>query len=244
MSGRVYGIGVGPGDPELMTLKAARLLSEASVVAYPQARDGESLSRAIAGNYVSEAAIELPLTLPMGDRAGTLQAYDAAVTMIALHLEDGRDVAVLCEGDPFLYGSFMYLFARLAEEYEVLVVPGVTSITAAAAACGQPMVAGSEMLAILPATMPDERLQAGLLVADVAAIIKVGRHYPRVRALLDRLALVDRAVYVERATMAEQRILPLASVGPSDAVYFSLIIVRRVGEPPDESPGERAEEGR
>ena len=231
VTGTLIGVGVGPGDPELVTVKAARLLGKVPVVAYPQSRDGASLARAIVDAYVPEGVVELPFTIPMADRPAAGQAYDEAATLIAVHLEADRDVAVLCEGDPFLYGSFAQLHERLAEDYEVAVIPGLSSVTAASAVLGRPLVQSDERLTVIPATLADERLQAGLLLADAAVIVKVGRHLPRLRALLDRLALTDRATYVERATMPEERILPMAEVPPDAAPYFSLIVVHgAIGE--------------
>ena len=227
MTGKVIGVGVGPGDPELVTVKAARLLGKVPVVAYPQGRDGTSLARAIVDAYVPEGAVELPFTIPMTDPTAAGQAYDEAASLISVHLEGERDVAVLCEGDPFLYGTFAQLYERLNEDYDVSVIPGVSSVTAASAVLRRALVQSDENLMVLPATLTDERLQAGLLLADAVVIVKVGRHLPRVRALLERLAMTDRATYVERATVPEQRILPLADVPPDAAPYFSLIVVHR-----------------
>ena len=228
---RVYGIGVGPGDPELMTLKGARLLAACPVVAYPAPLDGASVARAIAAPHIAADKIEIAIRMPISAaRFPAAGIYDAAAADIAGHLVDGRPVAVLCEGDPFFYGSFMYLFARLAADWPVEVVPGVSSLTACAAVLAAPLAARNDVLTVVPAPLDEAALAARLADVDAAAIIKLGRHFAKVRGVLDRLDLTGRARYVEHATMATQRILPLAAVDPATVPYFSMILVHRRGE--------------
>ena len=159
-AGTLYGIGVGPGDPELMTLKAARLIGQSAVVAYPINAAGESLARSIAETVIRADCRELPIHIPMcTDRQPAATVYDNATLAITDHLEAGDDVAFLCEGDPFFYGSFMYLFARIAERHATVVVPGITSLTACAAALGRPLAARNERLTVLPAPLPEQTLR-------------------------------------------------------------------------------------
>jgi len=231
MSGVLYGVGLGPGDPELLTLKAARLIAAAEVVAWPCLAGSPSLARSIAAGHIREGIREIAIEVPMTEARGPAQAaYDAAAEEIAAALEGGSDVVCLCEGDPFFYGSFMYLFARLSGRFRVEVVPGVTSVTACAARAGLPLTARNERLEVLPATLPDDELAERLGAADAVALMKVGRHLGRVRAVLDRLGLDARAVYVERATMTEERVLPLAEA-PEAAPYFSMILVTKGADP-------------
>jgi precorrin-2/cobalt-factor-2 C20-methyltransferase len=229
--GRLYGVGLGPGDPDLLTLKAHRLIRAAGVIAYPQAEGGASLARAIAAPFLPAGVEEIPIPIPMTEaRAPAQGAYDAAAARLGAVLAGGRDVVVLCEGDPFFYGSFMYLFARLARRFAVETVPGVTSVAAAAAAAGLPLVARNEPLTILPGPLPDAELRPRLALADSVALLKVGRHLPRLRALLDDMGLTARARYVERASLPGQRICPLAEA-PAAAPYFSMILVTRGADP-------------
>lgn len=231
MSGRLYGIGLGPGDPELVTLKAARLIAAAPVVAYPRLAGGQSFARSIAEDIIAPGARELAIDIPMTTERGPAQAaYDAGASAISGELEQGRDVAVLCEGDPFFYGSFMYLFSRLSGRFPVEIVPGVTSVTACAAAAGLPLAARNEVLTILPGTLETEELRARIAAASSVAIMKVGRHLAKIRAVLDALGLTDRATYIERATLPGQKVAPLAEA-PDVAPYFSMILVTR-GEDP------------
>ena len=230
MSGTVYGIGVGPGDPELMTLKGARLLAACPVVAYPAPETGDSLARRIAAPHLPDNATEIVIRTPMSsDRFPAEEVYDRAAGDIGEHLAAGRDVGVLCEGDPFFYGSFMYLFARLAEQWPVEVVPGVSSLMACAAILGAPLAARNDVLTVLPAPLDDATLGDRLTLCDAAAIIKVGRHFGRIRALLRQLGLADQARYIERATMTEQRVAALDEVDSDSVPYFSMILVHTRG---------------
>lgn len=229
MSGKLYGIGVGPGDPELMTLKAHRLISGASVVAYPALENGDSFARSIAADVIS-AEIEIVIDVPMTVERGPAQAaYDKGAADIAAQLDAGHDVVVLCEGDPFFYGSFMYLFARLSERFEVEVVPGVTSVTACAAVAGRPLTARSEVLTIIPGPMPEDEMRDRIAGAEAVAIMKVGRHLPKIRRVLAALKISD-ADYIERATLATQKVMALRDA-PKTAPYFSMILVTKGDDP-------------
>src|SRR5690606_6256597 len=190
--------------------------------AYPALEDGDSLARGIVAAHLPAGVEEYAIRIPMRvERFPAQEVYDRAALHLGDALDAGRRVAVLCEGDPFFYGSFMYLFGRLAERHRVEVVPGVSSLTACAARLGSPLAARNDALVVLPAPLDDDALAARLAGADAAAIIKVGRHLPRVRALLQRLGLADRARYVERATMDSERVLSLDAVDAGGAPYFS-----------------------
>jgi len=231
MTGTLHLVGVGPGDPELLTLKAARLLGSVPVVAYPTTGEGAALALDIAREHVNPAAVHLPIAIPMSvERAPAQAAYDSAATAILAHLNTGRDVAWLCEGDPLFYGSAMYLVSRIAASAPVAVIPGVTSLTAAAAAIGRPLAARNETLKVLPAPLDDAVLRAELMVAPAVAIIKVGRHFDRIRALLAETGHADGAMVVEHATTSRQRITPLSAFGHDERPYFSTILCYRGSE--------------
>ena len=162
--------------------------------------------------------------------AGTFpmaEVYDAAAATLRAHVAAGRDVAVLCEGDPFVYGSFMYLFARLAEDCAVEVVPGVSSVTACAAVTHAPLAARNDVLSVVPATLDTGALKNHIAGADAVVIIKLGRHFAKVRGVLDDLGLLGHARYVERATMATQRVLDMAEVDSDAVPYFATILVHK-----------------
>ncbi|MEM9731989.1 MAG: precorrin-2 C(20)-methyltransferase [Pseudomonadota bacterium] len=229
--GTLYGIGVGPGDPDLLTLKAHRLLQAAPVVAYPAPDSGESFARAIVAHHLPGGQEEIPIIVPMRvARFPAQEVYDEAAKTIATRLQDGQDVVVLCEGDPFFYGSFMYLFERLAGRFTCEVVPGISSLMASGAMVGRPLAARNDVLTVVPAPLDDEAIIAHLSSADAVAFIKVGRHLPRLRGLLYQAGLMDRAAYVERATLANQKVMPLASVAEEAAPYFSMVLVYRGAE--------------
>ena len=177
MSAQVYGLGVGPGDPELLTLKALRLLRAAPVIAYPAPDSGDSFARSIVAPHLPGGQKEIAIRMPLGDGSyPKADIYDRAARDILAEVRAGRDVAVLCEGDPFFYGSFMYLHARLARECAVTIVPGVSSLMACAAMAGVPLSARNESLIVVPAPLPDEALRARLSNGSAAAVVKVGRH--------------------------------------------------------------------
>jgi precorrin-2 C20-methyltransferase/precorrin-3B C17-methyltransferase len=247
-SGRLTGVGVGPGDPELVTMRAARLIAEASVVAYHCARHGRSIARAAAEPYLRPGQIEEVLRYPVttegtdhpGGYPGALaDFYEEAASRLAAHLADGRDVVVLCEGDPGFYGSYQHLHARLRGRFSAQIVPGVSSVSAAAAAVGRPLVQHDESLTVLTGTLPPDALRARLAAAggDAVAILKLGRDFTAVRAALEDAGLLDRAHYVERAGSDAQRVAPLADVDPGSVPYMSLALVPGRGERPPARAG-------
>ncbi|TKV58374.1 precorrin-2 C(20)-methyltransferase [Nakamurella flava] len=234
MSGRLFGVGLGPGDPELITRKAARLIDQADVVAYHSGTHGRSIARSIAAELlptgVIEEALVYPVTTGRTDHAGGYDGaitafYDESAERLAVHLAAGRTVVVLCEGDPLFYGSYMYLHDRLAPRFPAEVVPGVTSVSAASAAAAQPLARHEDVLTILPGTLPRPELARRLADTQAAAILKLGRTFPEVRAALAEAGRLDDAVYVERASSELQRVQPAASVDPAAVPYFSIVIV-------------------
>jgi precorrin-2/cobalt-factor-2 C20-methyltransferase len=226
MSGILYGLGVGPGDPELLTLKAHRILREVGVIAYPAPDDGASFARSIAAAHLREDLVEIPIIIPMRvSRFPAREIYDKAAREVSDHLESGRDVAVLCEGDPFFYGSFMYLFERLAGQFRVEIVPGVSSLMAAAATLQRPLAARNDILTIIPAPLPDAVIGSMLASSAAVAIIKIGRHFPRIKNLIENAGLGAAAGYLERIGLENQRVLPLKAVSEDAAPYFSMILI-------------------
>jgi precorrin-2 C20-methyltransferase/precorrin-3B C17-methyltransferase len=234
MAGRLFGVGLGPGDPELVTVKAARLIGAADVIAYHSARHGRSNARAIAERYLREGQLEEPLVYPVTtettDHPGGYQGaidefYARSAERLAAHLDAGRDVVVLAEGDPFFYGSYMHMHKRLADRYEAHVVPGVTSVSAASAVLGRPLMERDETLTVLPGTLPPAELAARLAGADSAAIMKLGRTFPGVRDALEQAGRLDDAWYVERATTDRERCARIADVDPATVPYFSLALL-------------------
>ncbi|AGA92212.1 precorrin-2 C20-methyltransferase [Thioflavicoccus mobilis 8321] len=233
--GTLYGVGVGPGDPELVTLKAVRILRGATVVAFFAKRGRVGNARTIAAPYLSNGVQELRLEYPFttevpvsepryADTMGPF--YDDCAERVAGHLTAGRDVAVLCEGDPFLYGSFMYLHDRLAGHFASEVVPGVPGMGGCWAQAEAPIAQGDDVLTILPGTLTEDELARRLAATDAAVIMKVGRNLPRIRAALTRAGLLERALLVERGTMPDGRSEPLATrAGDHAAPYFSIVLI-------------------
>jgi precorrin-2 C20-methyltransferase/precorrin-3B C17-methyltransferase len=225
---------VGPGDPELVTVKAARLIGAAEVIAYHCARHGRSNARRCAAPYLRGDQIEeqlvYPITVETTDHPGGYRGalddfYAEAAARLAAHLDAGRDVVVLAEGDPFFYGSYMHLHERLAHRYRTEVVAGVTSMAAAAAALGRPLVERDEVLTVLPGTLAPEQLARRLADTDAAAVLKLGRTFTAVRDAAETAGVLDRLHYVERVSSDAQRAEPLASVDPASVPYFSLALL-------------------
>jgi precorrin-2 C20-methyltransferase/precorrin-3B C17-methyltransferase len=244
--GQITGVGVGPGDPDLVTVRAARLITAADVIAYHCAAHGRSIARAAAEPYLragqTEEALRYPVTAGASDHPGgydgAMAEFYAEITVrLARHLRDGRDVVVLCEGDPSLYGSYLHLHARLGGQFRAVIVPGISSVSAAAAAASVPLVQHDEILTVLPGTLPDDELRARLAGADAAAVLKLGRTFGKVRAALDEAGLLDRALYVERAGRDGQRVEPLAGVDPASVPYMSLALVPGRGHRDVTKPG-------
>jgi precorrin-2/cobalt-factor-2 C20-methyltransferase len=226
MSATVYGLGVGPGDPELLTLKALRILRAAPVIAYPAPETGDSFARMIVAPHLDGGQQEIAIRMPLGDgQFPKAEIYDGAADKIVAHVVAGRDVAVLCEGDPFFYGSFLYLYERLVDRCALQVVPGVSSLMACASVAGLPIARRNETLTVVPAPLPDDALRTRLTGAEALAIIKVGRHLGRIRRLLTDCARLDGALLVERATLATQRIVALRDLRDEAAPYFSMVLV-------------------
>jgi precorrin-2 C20-methyltransferase / precorrin-3B C17-methyltransferase len=232
--GTLWGVGLGPGDPELVTVKAARLIGEADVVAYHSARHGRSIARGIAEPYLRPGQIEEHLIYPVttgstdhpGGYAGAMEDfYREAADRIAAHLDAGRNVALLAEGDPLFYSSYMHMHTRLTERFDAVIVPGVTSVSAASAAIATPLVQGDEVLSVIPATLPVAEIARHLANADAAVLLKLGRSYPAVREALSIAGQLDDALYVERASTPGQRVLPAAEVPDADVPYFSIALV-------------------
>jgi precorrin-2/cobalt-factor-2 C20-methyltransferase len=233
-AGKLIGVGVGPGDPELVTLKAARALREADVVAFFAKRGERGHARSIAASHLRSGVTELLLLYPVtteipkcgADYRDALCAfYDDAAGKIAQKLEAGRNVVVLCEGDPLFYGSYMHVHARLAPRFAAEIVAGVTGMSGCWSAAAAPMAQGDDVFTVLPATLPEAELIRRLADADAAVVMKIGRHLQKVRRALQCSGRLDRALYVERGTMADAKLLPLAAKRDDDAPYFAMVLV-------------------
>ena len=233
--GRLYGIGVGPGDPELLTLKARRLIEEVDVVAFPTARRGPQHRprdrRGPSARRPAQARDDLPGD-DRDDGAPRRLRGGAERVLRQLGGDAGRAIstpaatsAILCEGDPLFYGSYIYLHERLAPRYRSEVVPGVTSFSAAAASAGLPLARRDEVLTILPGTLPADALATLLATSDAAVVIKLGRNFPKVREAARRAEVDGRAVFVERASSADELRAALADVDEDTVPYMSLVLV-------------------
>jgi precorrin-2/cobalt-factor-2 C20-methyltransferase len=233
-TGSLIGVGVGPGDPELMTLKAARVIGAATVIAYFAKAGNNSHARRIVAAHVRPDVVELPLLYPVTtespvhgeDYRGRMAAFYAeSAARVSEHLDAGRDVVVLSEGDPLFYGSYMHLHVRLAPGYQTQVVPGVTGMAGCWSSAATPIAQGDDVLSVLPGTLAEDQLASRIAQADAVVIMKVGRNLPKIRRALAIAGRLDRAIYVERGTMAGGVTMPLSERPDDPAPYFSIVLV-------------------
>ena len=233
MTGSLHVVGMGPGDPELLTLRAVRLLRDTPVIAYFAKSGRPGHARRIAEAHIPAASVQLRFEYPYTTEIqvddpryepALTSFYEEAAAKVAGHLDAGRDVALLCEGDPFFYGSAMYLFDRLRAGYGTSVTPGISAMSGCWSAAQVPMTHGDDVLTVLPGTMEQGALTARLAAGDAAVIMKIGSNLPKVVAAIAAAGLTARATLVEYGTMPAQRLTPLAEA-PQAAPYFSLVLV-------------------
>jgi len=241
MTGRLYGIGLGPGDPELLTLKAARLLGAVKHVAYFAKAGRRGHARTIVDGLISAEAHEWPLLYPVttevhfesDDYIGQLSGfYEQSSATLADIMARGEDVALICEGDPLFYGSFMHLYERLRGRFAVTIVPGITGMSGCWTAAGAPITWGDDVLSVMPGTLSAAALKARLAVCDAAVIMKLGKNFAKVRAAIAEAGHLERAIYVERGAMKDEKIMPLAEKSDEIAPYFSIILIPGNGRRP------------
>jgi precorrin-2/cobalt-factor-2 C20-methyltransferase len=240
-AGRLYGVGLGPGDPELLTVKAARVIETTPVIAFFAKAGRRGNARAIADRWIPASAEEMPLLypvtteIPVSDPAYNrilAEFYEQAAEAIAARLAAGRDVAILSEGDPLFYGSFMHLYIRLKERFAVTIVPGVTGMAGCWSAAGEAMTWGDDILTVLPGTLPPEILAERLKHTDAAVIMKIGVNFRKIREVLRHSGHYERALYVERGTMAGEKIIALKDKPDDVAPYFAVILISGQGRRP------------
>ena len=239
--GTLHGVGVGPGDPELVTVRAARLIGSAAVLAYFAKKGRRGHARTIVEPYVRPDTEELPLHYPLTTEMSFADPlyvrevggfYAEAAETLAVHLAAGRDVVLIAEGDPLFYGSFMHLYVRLRDRFPVRITPGVTGFSGCASAAGLPMTWGDDVLAVLPGTLAEDDLAARLEGADAAVIMKLGSNFPKVRRAIVSAGLAHRAIYIERGSMDGEVVLPLSDKTDDTSPYFSLILIGGEGRRP------------
>ena len=233
MTGRLIGVGTGPGDPELLTLKAVRAIESADVIAWFAKQGNASNARAIVADRITtqiEEQLGYPVTTEIdrrhdGYKTATSAFYAEAASRIAAHLDAGRTVAVLSEGDPLFYGSYMHIHVRLANRYDTEVIPGITAMSGCWSQAGLPLVQGDDILSVLPGTLDEIDLRDRLNTTDGAVIMKVGRNLPKIRRAIEAAGRLDTAVYVERGTMANGQSIRLADKTDDIAPYFAIVLV-------------------
>jgi precorrin-2/cobalt-factor-2 C20-methyltransferase len=232
--GELIGVGVGPGDPDLLTVKAVRALQEADVVAYFAKAGNPSKARTTAAAYMQSNAIEVPLLYPITSerpvtdphyRTAIQKFFDDSAAALTEHLKAGRKVVVLSEGDPLFFGSYTHIHVRLAKQFPTRVIPGVTGMSGCWSAVGLPIAQGDDVLTVVPGTLPHSDLVNRLRQGDPTVVMKIGRNLGKVRQALVEAGRLANATYVERGTMADERSMPLAEKEGDAAPYFAMVLV-------------------
>ena len=240
-SGTIYGVGLGPGDPDLMTVKADRLLRSARHVAFFRKAGRKGQARQIVNGMIPEGAVEFPMEYPVTTEIPLtdpryneiLSGFYADCTAHLRSLaEQGEDVVVLCEGDPFFYGSFMHLYTRLKDNVPVEVVPAITGMSAAWTATGTPITWGDDVLSTVMGTLPEDEMVAHMTRSDALVVMKIGRNIGKVRDALRKAGKYDRAWLVEFAAMPGQTVQKLSEAEGKVTPYFSIIVVHGQGRRP------------
>ena len=236
---RIICAGLGPGDPDLISVKSDRVIRAATQIAYFRKAGRRGQARAIVEGMLRADAVEFAMEYPIT----TELAFDSPEYISTLagfydHWAENLatmpgEVVVLCEGDPFFYGSFMHLHTRLKDRVEVQVIPGITGMAGCWHATGQPITWGDDVLTVLMGTLPEEDLVRHMQGADALAIMKTGRNLPRVRRALERAGRLEAAWLVERGTMPQERVLRLADVPGTDCPYFAVVLVHGQGRRPE-----------
>ncbi|GBQ87550.1 precorrin-2 C20-methyltransferase [Gluconacetobacter johannae DSM 13595] len=248
MPGRIVCAGLGPGDPELMSVRADRLIRTARHVAYFRKAGRAGQARRIVEGMLAPGVTEYPMEYPVTTelpvdspayRDALAGFYDDWTNRLA-DLARTQDVVVLCEGDPFFYGSFMHLHARLQGRVAVEVIPGITGMTGCWNATGIPITWGDDVLTVLTGTMPEADLARHMRAADALVVMKTGRNLPRVRRALAAAGRLEDAWLVERGTMPGQRVIRLAEAGDGDCPYFAIVLVHGQGRRPEAGQGDAA----
>ena len=239
--GKIICTGLGPGDPDLMSLRAHRAVTSASQVAYfrKAGRAGQArrivmgLLRADAVEHAMEYPVttELPFDGPDYNDA-LARFYDDWATRLQ-GVAQTSDVVVLCEGDPFFYGSFMHLYSRLSGVVEMEVIPGITGMSGCWTATGQPITWGDDVLSVLMGTLPEEELVRHMAQADALVVMKTGRNLPKIRRALGASGRLDAAWLVEAGTMPNQRIQKLTEANIEECPYFAIVLVHGQGRRPE-----------
>ncbi len=239
--GRLIGVGVGPGDPDLLTLKAVRALESADVVAHFAKAGNASNARAIVARFLREGLEELPLLYPITTeqpskgtvyRSAIQGFFDEAAAAVAGHLQVGRTVAVLSEGDPLFFGSYMHLHIRLMKRFPTDVIPGVTAMSGCWSAAGLAMAQGDDVLTVMPGTLEEPELIRRFRQNDPTVVMKIGRNLSKVRRALIAADRLTDATYVERGTMDNEQLMPLREKTDDAAPYFAIVLVAgRWGSP-------------
>ena len=239
--GKIYGVGVGPGAVDLLSVRADRLVREARYIAFFRKAGRAGHARQIASTLLSkdviELAMEYPITteIPLSDQRYSevlSEFYKKYSNKIISLSQTGIDLVILCEGDPFFYGSFMHIYSRVKDKCPVEVVPAITGMSAAWTATDIPITWGDDILTVLMGTLDKTTLEKQLQDTNAAIIMKIGHNLPKIKKALERTGRFYDAFIVEYAAMDKQTVQRLSDYNTENAPYFSIIILHGQGRRP------------
>lgn len=240
-NGIIYGVGVGPGDPELISLKAYNLLKKAKHIAYFKKKDKEGISYKIVKEYLRKDVLEIKMNYPITTEISFLssqykktlsQFYDNCCNEILTISNQNKDLVIICEGDPFFYGSFMHIYTRLLNKNIIKVIPGITGMSAAWTASKSPITWGDDVLTVIMGTMTENEIVKRIKKNDAIVIMKIGKNYEKICKVLKSLNLFNDAFLVENASMSNERVRKLTDVHELTLPYFSIILLHGTGRRP------------
>ena len=234
--GKIYGIGLGPGDPALITLKSANLIKSSDYIFFFKKKNSESRAFSIVKEIIKDNAFKIALEFPITTEIDSMRKeyknimknfYEQCVIKIDNILKKSCDICLLCEGDPFFYGSFIHIFQRLKERFDIEIVPGVTGMSGAWSSSKIPMVSGNEIMTIIMGTLDEAKLKIQIKKSDVLVIMKIGKNFKKIFKVLKEQNLLDKAYLISNATTKKEKIYKLDTINAEIVPYFSIILLKK-----------------
>ena len=234
--GKIYGIGLGPGDPALITLKSANLIKSSDYIFFFKKKNSESRAFSIVKEIIKDNAFKIALEFPITTEIDSMRKeyknimknfYEQCVIKIDNILKKSRDICLLCEGDPFFYGSFIHIFQRLKERFDIEIVPGVTGMSGAWSSSKIPLVSGNEILTIIMGTLDEAKLKIQIKKSDVLVIMKIGKNFKKIFKVLKEQNLLNKAYLISNATTKKEKIYKLNAINDEIVPYFSIILLKK-----------------
>lgn len=236
-TGIIYGIGLGPGDPDLMTIKSASILKLSKYIFFFKKKSNESRALSIVKDIIRKDAIQIALEYPVTTEIDPTHKeykiklnnfYEESITKMSHILNKPSNICLICEGDPFFYGSFIHIFDRLKKRFKIEIIPGVTGMSGAWSAIKIPMVSGKEIMTVLMGTLSEEKLKLHVKKSDGLVIMKIGNNFKKIFKVLKNENLLDSSYLISDATTKKEKIFKLNEIGVETVPYFSIILIKKI----------------